>query len=419
VPPHRHDRLFRRLPRRRLLEGLVAAGAWACGTQLPANSASTGDLSSPPGPPLTPRPPIPPLSDASFTARLDRVRSLAKDAGADLAVVTSGTTNFAYLAGAPVERSERLIALFVPVEGEATLLAPSFEVERVRRAVRVRAALVGWEESRSPFDVVRDTLGARAHGAVLVEPHTEYGTAAGLAHAFPDTKLVDGAAAFDSLRVVKDAEEIARIRRAIAITEDAFARAFDRLAPGVRDRDVAASIRADFEREGVGGYALVQFGALSALPHGHPVGAPLTPGTAVLIDGGCTVDGYESDITRTRWFGSEPPAEYVKITDVVREAQHAGIARAREGVEAQEVDRAARAVITRAGYGPYFTHRTGHGLGMDGHEPIYMVEGNRAPLVQGCVFTIEPGIYLPARFGVRIEDDVCCGADGAAVLTGA
>ncbi len=107
------------------------------------------------------------------------------------------------------------------------------------------------------------------------------------------------------------------------------------------------------------------------------------------------------------------------MVDVVREAQQAAIARARPGIEAQEVDRAARAVITKAGYGAYFTHRTGHGLGMDGHEPIYMVEGNRTPLVAGCVFTAEPGVYLPGRFGVRIEDDVMCTANAATVLTGA
>jgi Xaa-Pro dipeptidase len=187
----------------------------------------------------------------------------------------------------------------------------------------------------------------------------------------------------------------------------------------VRDRDVSESISSAFEEAGFRGYALVQFGPLSALPHGAPEGAPLASESAVLIDGGCRVDGYWSDITRTRWFGSAPPAEFLHIVDVVREAQQAAIARAHAGVEAQEVDRAARAVITKAGYGASFTHRLGHGLGMDGHEPIYMVEGNRAPLVPGCVFTAEPGIYLPGRFGVRIEDDVLCGVDGASVLSGA
>jgi Xaa-Pro dipeptidase len=261
--------------------------------------------------------------------------------------------------------------------------------------------------------------GGASPGAILIEPHTEYGTAGSLAAAIPGARLIDGASAFASLRVVKDTEELARIRRAIALTEEAWERAFASLRPGVRDRDVSDSIQHAFEEAGFEGYALVQFGALSALPHGAPDGSALPNESAVLIDGGCNVDGYWSDITRTRWFGSAPPAEFTRVVDVVREAQQAAIATARPGIEAQEVDRAARAIITKAGYGAFFTHRLGHGLGMDGHEPIYMVEGNRTPLVPGCVFTAEPGIYLPGRFGVRIEDDVLCTSDGAGVLTGA
>ena len=397
--------------RRPFLQALVACGAAACGARLPALPSTVAQA---------PRPPIPPFSDATLAARLDRVRSAIREAGAGTAFVTSGTTTFAYLGGAPIERSERLIALLVPAAGEALVVAPSFEIERVRRAVRLRATFHAWQEAESPFEVLRDAMDPAARaGAILVEPHTEYGVTASLARALPEAKLVDASAAFESLRVVKDAEEVARMRRAIAITEDVFERAFRRLEPGVRDVDVSASIRGEFERAGVHGYALVQFGALSALPHGPPAGARLASETVVLVDGGCAVDGYWSDVTRTRWFGAAPPAEFTKISEVVREAQRAGIERARPGVQAQEVDRAARAVIAQAGYGPYFTHRTGHGLGMDGHEPIYMVEGNPTPLVAGCVFTVEPGIYLPDRFGVRIEDDVCCREAGSEVLTGA
>jgi Xaa-Pro dipeptidase len=256
-------------------------------------------------------------------------------------------------------------------------------------------------------------------GAVLVEPHTEYGTAESLATALPGAKLVDGSSGFASLRVVKDDEEIARIRRAIALTVDVFERAFAALHEGVKDRAVSAAIGRAFENAGFEGYALVQFGALSALPHGPPNGAVLERESAVLIDGGCRVEGYWSDVTRTRWFGSAAPQEFLRVSDVVREAQQAGIATARAGTPAQEVDRAARGGITKAGYGAQFTHRTGHGLGMDGHEPIYMVEGNLTPLVPGCVFTVEPGIYIPGRFGVRLEDDVTCTSGGAVVLTGA
>jgi Xaa-Pro dipeptidase len=399
-----------RVRRRQVLAAVAAGGAWACSNRMPAAAPPQG---------ASRRAPLAPLSEATFARRLDRVRTLAREAGAEAAFVTSGTTSFAYLAGAPMDRSERLIALVVPAEGDPLLVAPAFELERVRRAVRVRATLRGWEESASPFEVLRDALGQRARGGVLVEPHTEYATAAALARALPDTRLVDGAERFESLRVVKDDAELARIRRAVAITEDAFDEAFARLTSGVRDRDVAAGIRARFEREGVEGYALVQFGAISALPHAHPDGSALAEGTAVLVDGGCRVDGYWSDITRTRWFGGPAPDDFRRVEQVVREAQLAALARVRPGVAAQEIDREARRVIVRAGYGAFFTHRTGHGLGMDGHEPIYLVEGNTTPLVPGCVFTIEPGIYLPGRFGVRIEDDVRCGDGEGAILTGA
>jgi Xaa-Pro dipeptidase len=397
--------------RRNFLHALVSGAVCACAARRP-------EAVPPAAPsPTSLRPPLAPIDERVFLARTEKVRALAREAGARWAFVSSGTTSFAYLTGASIERSERLIALLIPEAGEPLVVAPSFELERVRRAVRLRVTLRGWEESRSPFDVVRDAM--TAQGGILVEPHGEYGTAMALARALPDTRLVDGAAAFESLRVVKETEELARIRRAIAITHDVFDRAFAELRPGVRDRDVSAAIARAFEREGYGGYALVQFGPLSALPHAHPRGDELTRDVAVLIDGGCRVEGYWSDITRTQWFGATPPAEFRRIVDVVTEAQRAGIARAGPGVEAQEVDRAARDVIARAGYGAYFTHRTGHGLGMDGHEAIYMVEGNRTPLVRGCVFTVEPGIYLPGRFGVRIEDDVVCGDEGAAVLAGA
>jgi Xaa-Pro aminopeptidase len=137
----------------------------------------------------------------------------------------------------------------------------------------------------------------------------------------------------------------------------------------------------------------------------------------VLIDGGCEVDGYWSDITRTRMFGAKPSAELAKLHAIVFDAQSAAIERVKPGVACQDIDRAARAVIDKAGYGAYFTHRLGHGLGMDGHEPAYMVEGNAQVLEPGFVFTAEPGIYLPGKFGVRIEDDVLCGPSGAIVLS--
>ena len=383
----------------------------------PAAAASAGLVAAAPTASRGSYPPLPPLGDATFTRRQDRVRALARQAGASLVFVTSGTTSFAYLAGGRVERSERLIALILPVESAAFLVAPAFEVERMRRQTRIKDVRP-WEEHESPYAVARDALGtAHARARILIEPHTEYQTALALGRALPGATLLDGTTAFERLRLHKDDDELARIRRAVAITHGVFDAAFADLRPGVRDREVSAAIASGFRAAGTTGYALVQFGALSALPHGHPNGEALRDGTVVLIDGGCEVDGYWSDITRTRFFGGEPPAEFTKVHGIVHDAQSAALARVRPGVPAQDVDRAARDVIDKAGFGARFTHRLGHGLGMDGHEPAYLVQGNTQPLEPGFVFTIEPGIYLPDQFGVRIEDDVACGPDGPIVLS--
>jgi Xaa-Pro dipeptidase len=389
----------------------AAATAVACG----------GVAVGPPREPAAPRPdlpPLPPIDDATYERRRARAREMTRAAGASWLFVESGTTTFAYLAGGRMDRSERLIALLLPVEGEATIVAPAFEVDRVRTETRVRDVR-GWQENASPHALVRDIMAAaRAPLAVLVEPHVEHGVVAAIARVLgPEARIVDGAEALARLRVVKEEAELVRMRRAIALTHDAFDVAFAHLEPGMRDIDVARSIGDDFRERGAHGYALVQFGALSALPHGRPRGAALARDTVVLIDGGCEIDGYWSDITRTRFFGDAPPPDFRRVYDVVHDAQSAAIAAVRPGVAAQEIDRAARRVIDRAGFGPYFTHRLGHGLGMDGHEPTYMVEGNTEPLEAGCVFTVEPGIYLPGRFGVRLEDDVECTPNGALLLS--
>jgi Xaa-Pro dipeptidase len=414
--------------RRDLLGGLAllasVSGCGASAAMAPASgtSSGTGGPGEPSGPgatgtPGTPYVAMPPLGDATFARRDERLRALARAAGASVMFVTSGTTAFAYLVGGRVERSERLIALVVPVDGDAFLVAPAFELERLRRQTRMKT-LRPWEEHESPYAVVRDALGAaHASARILIEPHTEYQTAQALARALPGATLVDGTAAFERLRLHKDDDELARIRSAIAVTHDVFDATFAALRPGVSDREVSQAVAGRFRSVGLDGYALVQFGALSALPHGRPNGDTLREGTVVLMDGGCAVDGYWSDITRTRWFGGSPSAEFTRVYQLVHDAQSAAIARVRPGVPAQEIDRAARAVIDKAGYGAHFTHRLGHGLGMDGHEPAYMVEGNTQLLEPGFVFTVEPGIYLPGKFGVRIEDDVVCGPDGAILLS--
>lgn len=415
------------MDRRSFVTSLSVAGAGiAAGTA--RLTAEPGITSAPTRVPTLPRtnitvkssyPPIPPLDADVFARRLDRARQLTRDAGGTVLFATSGATNFSYLVGANYGRSERLIALLLPVDGEPVLIAPSFEVERVRRGSRISAPVRGWEEQEDPFALSRDALRAIASTApvLLVEPKTDYWAAMALSRAVPGAKLIDGSAVFEQLRLIKSPEEIVRMRRAIEITEDAVASTFDRLEPGMLDVDVAKIVSDEHAKRGIEGGGLVQFGGQSALPHGGTIGAKLAPQTVVLIDAGGKFQGYTSDITRTRWFGDAPPKQFRDVYNLVHAAQDAAMERVRPGVPAQEVDRAARAVITRGGYGKYFTHRLGHGMGMDGHEPTYMVEGNMRLLEPGYVFSVEPGIYMLGMWGVRIEDDYMCTTNGGELLS--
>ena len=368
--------------------------------------------------------PIPRFEPSVFQRRLERARQLTRDAGGTVLVATSGATNFAYLVGENFGRSERLIALVLPVDGAPTIVAPSFEVERVKRGSRIETPVRGWEEHEDPFALVRDVLqgaggGAQPQGqaALLVEPKTDYWTAMALSRALPSARLLDGSAAFEQLRLVKSPEEIVRMRRAIEIMEDAVAATFDKIQPGMRDSDVAKIVAEEHSKRGVSGGGLVQFGPQSALPHGGTVGTKLAPGMVVLIDAGCQFQGYTSDITRTRWFGDAPPKKFRDVYNLVRAAQDAAMAAVRPGIEAQEIDRAARAVIAKGGFGQYFTHRLGHGMGMDGHEPTWMVEGNTRRLEPGFVFSVEPGIYMLGEWGIRLEDDYMCTEGGGELLS--
>src|SRR6266480_4724399 len=362
----------------------------------------------------------PSLSPEVFARRLERARNELKGRGLDLLIATPGT-NYEYLAGYNPGRSERLIALLLPVAGPPAIVCPSFEVERIRRH-GVITELHGWEEQEDPHALVRDTvhrLSPRSgRGTIALESSTAYQTFLRLGRALPGWTFVDAAPVTERLRVIKSPEEVALLRRAIAITQDAMAATFARLAVGTSEVQVAQALSREMEQRGAPGGGLVQFGPSSALPHGGPAGPTLERETVVLIDCGCRVAGYTSDITRTIWFGSSPSAEFRKVFNVLHDAQSAAIELGRPlYTPCQEMDRTARKVIADGGYGPSFTHRLGHGLGMDGHEVPYLVEGNETRLEPGMVFTIEPGIYQLGKFGVRIEDDCLMTDKGVEVLS--
>jgi Xaa-Pro dipeptidase len=362
----------------------------------------------------------PTLGPTVFAQRITRAQDELKARKLDLLVVEP-STNFQYFTGYNPGRSERLILLMLPATGAPIIVCPSFEVERIKRNTVISDAR-GWEESEDPWLLVAKAaqqMKPRARsGEVAVEPTTSYQSYVRLTTKVRGWIPRDGSAVTERLRIIKSPEEIALIRQAIAATEASIAATFTQLAVGMSERDVSALLSREMASRGSPGGGLVQFGPSSALPHGGPSAGQLTRETVVLIDAGSRVEGYTSDITRTIWFGDAPSDEFKKVYNIVHDAQTAAIENAKPSVtQCQEVDRAARKVITDAGYGQYFTHRLGHGMGMDGHEPPYMVEGNTLRLEPGIVFTDEPGIYQLGKFGVRIEDDCMMTANGVEVLS--
>src|SRR6266566_3330897 len=362
----------------------------------------------------------PTLSPEALARRIARAQAELKTRKWDLLIATPGTT-YRYFTGYNPGRSERLIALILPAIGDAAIVCPSFEVERIRRHTAI-PEVAGWEEQSSPYRVVQRVVSARkprAPGTIALESSTAFDTYLGLKDALGTWKFADAAPVTERLRIVKFPEEIQLIRRAIAITEDAIAATFAQLAVGASEHDVAGVLEREMERRGgEGGGGLVQFGPSSALPHGGPAGATLERDTVVLIDCGCRVAGYTSDITRTIWFGDHLSEEFRQVFNLVHDAQTAAMQFGRPlRTQCQEMDRAARKVIADGGHGSEFTHRLGHGIGLDGHEPPYLVEGNEVRLEPGMVFTIEPGIYQTGKFGVRIEDDCVMTENGVEVMS--
>ncbi len=362
----------------------------------------------------------PSLGPDVFARRIQSLQQELKTQKFDLLIVEP-STNFQYLAGYNPGRSERLILLMIPAVGAPALVCPSFEVERIKRN-SVIADVRGWEEQEDPWRLVRIAGGQlkppHRQGTAAVEPSTSYQSFLRLSSSLGGWKFVNGASVTERLRIVKGPEEIALIRRAIDATEASIAATFAQLAVGLTESNVAELLSREMTSRGSPGGGLVQFGPSSALPHGGPSAGKLERETVVLIDAGSRIEGYTSDITRTIWFGDAPSAEFKKVYNLVHDAQTAAMQGGRPlTTQCQEMDRLARKVITDGGYGQFFLHRLGHGMGMDGHEPPYLVEGNERRLEPGMVFTIEPGIYQLGKWGVRIEDDCVMGENGVEVLS--
>lgn len=369
---------------------MTATGAAAAGAALASRPGAAATAAPPALPPALP-------PDA-FRERQSKLRAAAKASGV-AALFLTPSTNLAYTANLAIWRSERLTALLFFTEGPAVLVTPFFEADNHKRDAVVDD-VVTWREDEDPIAIAVRLLGK---GPVGIEGTTAYDTVARLTTAGAlDAR--DATATFDALRAVKSPAEQAFIREAARRTNLAIDATHRGLAAGKTESEISALLQSEFHALAVSGDGLVQFGPSAALPHGSPGERRLARGDVVLIDAGCKIRGYTSDVTRTVAFGA-PSDDVRKVYAVVDRAQLAGIEALRAGAAGEDVDRAARKVIEDAGHGDAFTHRLGHGLGMDGHEAPYLVRGNATPLSEGNTVTIEPGIYLPGRFGVRIEDD--------------
>jgi len=347
------------------------------------------------------------LTAADFAGRRARAAGQARRAGLDGLLVTPGP-DLAYFVGYnPSAATERITMLVLPTEGDPALLVPLLERGD---ALQSRAAdgleILGWRDGEDEYGVAARLL--RASGRYAISDSAWAMHVLGLLRTLPASSYAAFSDVLPMLRAVKDAREIDLLVAAGAAADAAFEDIVKVAFDGRRERDVAddlAGLLRAYGHEQVD-FTLVCAGENGADPH-HAAGERvISEGDMVVLDFGGLKDGYGSDTTRTVHVGDELTAEEQEVHRIVEEGQQAGFEAVRRGAACQDVDRAARRVITGAGYGEYFIHRTGHGIGMTTHEPPYMVEGEEHPIEPGMCFSIEPGIYLPGRFGVRIEDIV-------------
>ena len=353
------------------------------------------------------------IDKKEFLQRIKRAKEIIHQENVDALLIPLGV-NFKYLFRSGAERTERLTLGIIPADGEAFLITPHFEVERMEHET-IFDEIHPWKEHENPYSltarIIRRVVG---RGKIAIDPSMWIGTY------FKIKKELDGNFSFTSaeeilkkLRSIKSPLELELIKKAMEITNKWQIKAFEKLEEGVTEREVATWLQQKLTSESSEpAWALVQFQENSAIPHAYPSDKKLQKNDVVLIDCGTSFEGYQGDITMTTVFG-EPTDEFLKVYEIVLEANNLALEADADGVLAENVDKAARDFITSKGFGQYFTHRTGHGLGLEIHEHPYIVKGNKEPLKSFNVHTIEPGIYLPKKFGVRIEDDVVVKKKGA------
>jgi Xaa-Pro dipeptidase len=351
-----------------------------------------------------------PITDDERRARIEKARRLMTEQGLG-AIVLEPSTSMSYFVDVRWGLSERPFLVVIPAKGELAYVSPGFEEQRAREITKFTTDVRVWQEDEDWGKVVAGILKDRgvATGKVGFEERLRFFIADGIRAAAPAVQFVLATPVTAGCRMFKSPAEIALMQRANDITIEAYKASFAALAEGMTQFDFGRNVRAAFEALGApGGSAGVQFGQYTAFPHGSITPQQLKQGDVVLVDGGCNIGGYQSDITRTTVFG-KPSQRQIDVWNLEKQAQAAAFKAAQVGATCESVDAAARKVITDAGFGPDYKvpglpHRTGHGIGMDGHEWTNFVRGNKTPLAPGMCFSDEPMIAIYGEFGIRLED---------------
>jgi len=414
--------------RRRFLQGgTVAAGA-ALASQAVAQSSSDGGCGT-----LPPsiaclkslKDKARPITKEERATRLDKARQLMPSNEIDAILLMEGTS-LNYFTGIRWWGGERFFAMILPAKGQPFYVCPAFEEGRAREQISHGPEGDGvdvrtWQEDENPYQLVSQGLKDRelATATLGIEETVRFSFSNGVAKASPQTKIVNATAVTAGCRMIKSAHELELMKLASQVTLAAFDAVYKALREGLTKTDLENLVEAAHKQLGFSGEADIMLGESSAFPHGSTAERAIHEGSVIMMDGGCRVEGYVSDITRTFVLG-KPSDKMKKVFEIVHQAQSTALATARPGLACGAVDAAARKVITDAGYGPdykFFTHRVGHGMGMDGHEWPYLVRGNQTRLAPNMVFSDEPGVYIRREFGVRLEDDMHITESGAELFT--
>ena len=392
-----------KLTRRSLMMGMAASAGVSLTGLADAAVRATADLKPVKLPP--------PISAGERVQRLARAQQMLRAQGLGAVLVESGPS-LDYYTGIQWWRSERMTAAVIPADGAPIIVTPFFEQPSIAEMIEVPAEIRTWQEDEEPLKLVADFLRERKATALPIgfEETNRFFIEDRLKHQLPNASIVSANPVVRAQRMIKSPAELALMQAAADITVEALRYAGERTRAGMNSADIDALIAAAHKRLG-GEYdgGLVLIGEASAYPHGSHKPHHVQRGDIVLLDCGCSVHGYQSDISRTFIFGADPTAEQRKLWDQVHRGQQIAFAAAKVGAPAGSVDDAVRSAYESWGYGPGYKlpgtpHRTGHGIGMEGHEPVNLVHGEMTPLAPGMCFSDEPGIYIPGKFGVRLED---------------